>query len=195
MVSSYLLSSSLVPVLSTWLMRHKHGAQEGRGCSNDSDPSMAPIWFCRPVPLASRWIVCGGVGGAPVPLLVPRLGTEFFPRVDTGAFRIRLRAPIGTRVERTEVMTLKALDVIRHEVGPENVEISHRLCRDNPTQLSNQLDLSFYQRPARSCTASSAKAGSPIRVRDFRSDCARSFMRHCRILLFPLKPVTSSARS
>src|SRR6185503_10935546 len=57
-------------------------------------------------------------------LLVPRLGTEFFPRVDTGAFRIRLRAPIGTRVERTEVLTLRALEVIRQEVGPDNVNIS-----------------------------------------------------------------------
>ena len=36
-----------------------------------------------------------------------------------------MRAPTGTRVERTEVMALKAVDVIKKDVrGPENVDIT-----------------------------------------------------------------------
>jgi multidrug efflux pump subunit AcrB len=35
-----------------------------------------------------------------------------------------MRAPTGTRVERTEVMALKAVDVIKNDVGPENVDIT-----------------------------------------------------------------------
>ena len=31
-----------------------------------------------------------------------RLGTEIFPTVDAGQFQLRLRAPVGTRIERTE---------------------------------------------------------------------------------------------
>jgi multidrug efflux pump subunit AcrB len=55
---------------------------------------------------------------------LPRIGTEIFPTIDSGQFQLRLRAPTGTRIERTEVISLKALDVIRNVVGPENVAIT-----------------------------------------------------------------------
>src|SRR5207247_5959988 len=37
---------------------------------------------------------------------------------------VRLRAPTGTRLERTEVIALKAQEVIKDSVGPDNVEIT-----------------------------------------------------------------------
>jgi multidrug efflux pump subunit AcrB len=48
---------------------------------------------------------------------------EIFPQTDAGQFQLRLRAPTGTRIERTEVFTLKALDIVKNEVGPDNVAI------------------------------------------------------------------------
>ncbi len=62
------------------------------------------------------------IGGAA--FVVRFLGTDMFPAVDTGQFQLRLRAPTGTRVERMEEIALKALDVIRSEAGPANVDIS-----------------------------------------------------------------------
>src|SRR4029079_15418432 len=38
--------------------------------------------------------------------------------------QLRLRAPTGTRLERTELMTLKATDIIKRRVGPDNVDIT-----------------------------------------------------------------------
>jgi multidrug efflux pump subunit AcrB len=55
---------------------------------------------------------------------VPLLGREIFPRVQAGQFQIRLKAPIGTRVERTEVMTREILDEVRREAGSDNVAIT-----------------------------------------------------------------------
>jgi multidrug efflux pump subunit AcrB len=52
------------------------------------------------------------------------LGTEIFPLVDTGQLQLHLRAPAGTRIERTEQIALQTLDAIKREVGPDNVEIS-----------------------------------------------------------------------
>lgn len=74
-----------------------------------------------------RWAVAGVYLAASVVLLwllVPTLQTEFFPNVDAGQFQLRLRAPTGTRIERTEVIALQALDAIKPEVGADNVEIS-----------------------------------------------------------------------
>ena len=45
--------------------------------------------------------------GALLWLLAPRLGTEIFPAVDAGQFQLRLRAPTGTRIERTELIALQ----------------------------------------------------------------------------------------
>ena len=38
-----------------------------------------------------------------------RLGTEIFPTIDTGQFRLRIRAPAGTDIDHTEQIVLKAL--------------------------------------------------------------------------------------
>jgi multidrug efflux pump subunit AcrB len=54
----------------------------------------------------------------------PGLGTEIFPAVDAGQFQLRLRAATGTRIERTEELTLQALEGIKEAVGPDNVAIT-----------------------------------------------------------------------
>jgi multidrug efflux pump subunit AcrB len=121
MISSYLLSSTLVPVLSTWAIRSGHGDErlfdKLRGAYG---------WYLHQV-LRLRWPLVGAyLAGAAVLLYVlyPRVGAEIFPTVETPQFQLRMRAPAGTRVERTEVMTLKAMDVIKNDVGPENVDIT-----------------------------------------------------------------------
>ena len=43
---------------------------------------------------------------------------EIFPDVDAGQFQLRLRAPTGTRIERTELIALRALDVIKQRGRP-----------------------------------------------------------------------------
>ena len=52
-----------------------------------------------------------GVFGASL-LLVPELGSEFFPESDESQFTIRVRAPVGTRVEETEKLIFQMEKVI-----------------------------------------------------------------------------------
>src|SRR6185436_1685296 len=59
-----------------------------------------------------------------VVILLPRMGTEIFPEANAPVFRIRLRAPTGTRIEETERIVLGALDVIRREIGANNIGIT-----------------------------------------------------------------------
>ncbi|MBI1895511.1 MAG: efflux RND transporter permease subunit [Acidobacteria bacterium] len=123
MVSSYLLSNTLVPVLSIWLVRRPHGETE-RGFFHALRSAYSSYLTAV---MRWRWPLAGAyVAGslALIWLLFPRIGTEIFPQADTGQFQLRLRAPAGTRIERTEVLTLQALDVIRGTVGPENVQIT-----------------------------------------------------------------------
>src|SRR5262249_25499748 len=74
-----------------------------------------------------RWVLVGGylaLAGLVIVAVAPQLGREMFPSVDTGQFRVRLRAPTGTRIEKTEQLLLQALDAIKQEVGPNNVAAS-----------------------------------------------------------------------
>ncbi|HEX5047860.1 MAG TPA: efflux RND transporter permease subunit [Gammaproteobacteria bacterium] len=127
MVASYLLSSTLVPILSVWFLRgHEHGAA---GVSAGSRFARLQRRYAglaeRTVRL--RWLTVGAyvVASAIVIAAAARyVGTEIFPKVDTGQIQVRLRAPTGTRVEDTEATALRALDIIKNEAGPDNVKIT-----------------------------------------------------------------------
>jgi len=123
MVASYVLSSTLVPVFSTWLLRESH-----------EDPREGAFARLRSVysrylglVLRFRWPLVLGYLAASIGLIYvlgPRLGTEIFPKSKASILRVRLRAPSGTRVEETERIVLRALNVIQREAGADNVEIT-----------------------------------------------------------------------
>jgi multidrug efflux pump subunit AcrB len=122
MISSYVLSSTLVPVLATWLLRAGHNIEPAfherlRTAYRDRLESV----------LGLRWVVIGIYVIATVAfisIVLPRIGTEVFPAVETKQLQLRLRAPTGTRLERTELVEMKAMDVIKNLVGANNVEIT-----------------------------------------------------------------------
>src|SRR5262249_13365248 len=124
MCVSYLLSNTLVPVLSTWLLREKE-----REAHKPDFFSKVQNWYGERISQMMSfkwWILIGYVFIIAVGVLLigRRLGTDIFPTVDAGQFQLRLRAPAGTRVERTEEIALKALDAIRQEAGPDKVAIT-----------------------------------------------------------------------
>lgn len=124
MGASYLLSSSLVPVLSNWVLQSQavqahHSADErferfrGRFLS-----ALDRIMAHQKVLL-----VLYGVAAALVLFLIlPRLPREIFPSAAANQFRLRFDAPDGTRVPVTERLARQVLDVINNEAGKENVE-------------------------------------------------------------------------
>ena len=122
MIASYLLASTLVPMLSAWLVpRGKDTEGPLMEFVQDVHRRALAVLLRARVPLVAGYLV---VTLGFLALTLPRLGTEIFPEADAGQFQLRLRAATGTRIERTEVMALRALDVIRDEVGPDNVQVS-----------------------------------------------------------------------
>jgi multidrug efflux pump subunit AcrB len=139
MIASYILSSTLVPVLSVWLLRTPAPAvdrPEGNGHFGRLGRFLRWLNFDRfrrgyehllshilpyRVPLVIAYfvlcvLVVVGVGSV--------LGQDIFPRTEAGQFRLRLRAPDGTHIGRTEEITQHVLDVINEEVGEENIKLT-----------------------------------------------------------------------
>ncbi len=126
MVGSYLLSSTLVPVVSAWLLR---GHEQPRGAPADARFARFQRRYAGAAERIVRWrwpIVAAYVVASALAIgVVGRgLGTEIFPKVDTGQLQVRLRAPTGTRVDDTEQVALRALDVVADTVGRDKVEIT-----------------------------------------------------------------------
>jgi multidrug efflux pump subunit AcrB len=122
MLSSYVLSSTLVPVLSTWMVK-AHGNEDEGVFGKLRSVYTRYLRFV----LRLRWplvLAYGAAAGLLIYVLLPRMGTEIFPSTQSRQLQARMRAPTGTRMERTEVMELKAMDVIKEYVGRENIDIT-----------------------------------------------------------------------
>jgi multidrug efflux pump subunit AcrB len=140
MIASYILSSTFVPVLSTWLMKHhvahtptaEPRTKVGRWLRSIgnlltfnfyrdryAEVLGGVVWF--------RWPVIPAYFAATLLLIVffgNRLGVEIFPQIDAGEFRLRLRAADGTHIDKTEQISLAVLEHIKQKVGPQNVSIT-----------------------------------------------------------------------
>jgi multidrug efflux pump subunit AcrB len=128
MVASFLLSSSLLPVLFLWTHRksdaHRKAPQTG-WLNFDKVRSRWAAILQRLAPL--RWPVVGiyiVVVLAILGLLGPLVGKELFPNVPGHQFRLRFDAPTGTRAEDTARLVTSVLDEIQATAGPGNVDIS-----------------------------------------------------------------------
>lgn len=112
MVSSYLLSSTLVPVLSIWW----HREPKVRPVVKEARES-ALRWLFLPSLTTRHILVPAYLGGVvfAISVILPFLGTEIFPQIDAGQLQLRLRAPTGTRLEKTEQIATRVLGMIGEE--------------------------------------------------------------------------------
>jgi len=185
MIASYLLSSSLVPVFATWLMKEGHAGEEREGLFGRIrslyDRYLSAMLHFR-WPLAISYLV---VTTGLVWILLPRMGTEIFPEANAPLLRLRLRAPTGTRIEETERKVLRALEVVRQEIGPGNVEISSDFLGVVPSSYPVDLIHLFTSGPQEAIIQVAVKPDTPrgeaLRERLRKSlkqqlpDCAVSF--------------------
>ncbi len=161
MIASYLLSSSLVPVFSTWLMREAHRGEEGEGLFGRLRSSYRSYLG---VVLRLRWPLVIGYLAVSMLFLyfaVPRMGAELFPDTNSPLMRIRLKAPAGTRVEETERIVLQALDIIHREIGPNNVVITSDFTGVPPPNYPVLLIHLFTSAPSEAIIQVSVKNETP----------------------------------
>jgi multidrug efflux pump subunit AcrB len=168
MLASYLLSSTLVPVLANWLLP-EHSKPEAeplltRAYGGLQRGLLALRW---PVALVTLVFAAGAVYWTAT-RAETTLGTDVFPTVDTGFLQLRLRAPTGTRVERTELIALDVLKAIRDEAGPGNVVLTLDFTGVQPPSYPVNTIHLWTSGPHEAVLLIALRRGSRVRVEDLQ---------------------------
>jgi RND family efflux transporter MFP subunit len=186
MLASYILSSTFVPVFSTLLLRHAH-AQESKFIGRLRDGFRRALsklvqgrWVLVPLYLAGCIAIVALVG--------LRLGTEIFPLVDAGEFRLRLRAPDGTRFEKTEQLTLQVLKVIQDKVGPENIEITLAYVGTIPSTYPINTVYQWMRGPEEAMVRVALKPGSGLQIEMLKEDLRKDLAARMPELRLSFEP-------
>ncbi len=128
MLASFLLSSSLLPVMFLWTHRKSERRHKPLIAGRWDFDHFRDRWvggLKRVVRL--RWallVIYVAAAALIIAFIAPRLSTQLFPNAATTQFRLRFDAPTGTRAEDTEHLVSQVLDEIRSAAGPENLSTS-----------------------------------------------------------------------
>ncbi|MDP3069103.1 MAG: efflux RND transporter permease subunit [Opitutaceae bacterium] len=189
MIASYLLSSTLVPVLSVWFLRGH--AAEIHEASYFAKMQRAYAGLLRGL-VALRWPLAIGylvACGAIVTIFGARLGTEIFPKTDNGQFALRFRAPSGTRVDLTEAMAKRVLALINREVGgAEKVEVSIGMVGVHNSSFPVNLVHLWNGGPEEGWLAVELKPGTGIRIEPLKEKLRAVFARELPEMRFSFEP-------
>ncbi|MEO8154507.1 MAG: efflux RND transporter permease subunit [Rhizobacter sp.] len=132
MVASYFLSRTLVPTLVMLLMAKAHEQKASnnllqrtyRAFDNQFERVRRAYTLALSALLSNRRsfaLVFSGFCALSC-LLIPFLGRDFFPSVDSGQIRLHMRAPTGTRIEETARLADQVEVVIRQLVPADQLE-------------------------------------------------------------------------
>jgi multidrug efflux pump subunit AcrB len=136
MLASYFLSRTIVPTMAKYLLRSEKGHGEGVPSRNPlvrlqkrfeeafekfRHSFRGLLETClhhRAVFLIAFFVFCIGS----VVVLIPWLGQDFFPNVDSGTFKMHMRAPTGMRIEETANLCDQVEQAIRKEIPAAEVQ-------------------------------------------------------------------------
>jgi multidrug efflux pump subunit AcrB len=189
MIASYLLSSTLVPVLSVWFLRgHASHIHESSffGKLQNAYAGVARVVGALRWPVAIVYlVVCGGV----IWIIGRQLGTEIFPKADNGQFAVRLRAPSGTRVDDTEGLAKRVLQIVGREAGgADKVDVSIGLVGVHNSSFPVNLIHLWNSGPEEGWLAVQFKPGTGIRIEPFKEKLRGVFARELPDVRFSFEP-------
>ena len=137
MLASYLLSRTVVPTMAKYLLSG-HEEEATHLPANSRNPLVRlqvrfEEWVDRVRDRYHRVLerclhhrrafLIGTLGFsiASLVVIVPFLGQDFFPAVDSGQFKLHLRAPTGTRIEETARLCDLVENSIRQQIPPGDI--------------------------------------------------------------------------
>ncbi|NKI27851.1 efflux RND transporter permease subunit [Arenibacter sp. 6A1] len=128
MIASFLASQTFVPILANWMMKDKHKIVA------DTPRKRAYFekfrvnysyrmrkWSTRSLSLFLLYI---GIAGGTAALLLNVVGTDVMPVSNSGDLQMRIQAPQGSRIEKTESLVRNIIEDIKSQLPKNGISIS-----------------------------------------------------------------------
>ncbi len=201
MIASFLLAQTAVPVFANWLLRQAtHGNTEQTQAELRSDADLQGRFnkfrsrylnlLNRMIP-KNKLVVTAYLLGTMIFIGVGFvwIGTDILPHSNSGQFQLRLKAPDGTRFERTEEYTLKALDVIKNVVGANNVAISSAYVGTQPSSYGTSAIFVFTTGPHEAVLQVALREGFHPDMDDLRDKLRAAWKRSIPSVNVSFEPI------
>jgi multidrug efflux pump subunit AcrB len=137
MLASYLLSRTLVPTMARYLLLEQTEEERREQIERSRNPLVRmqarfetgfehfrEHYYCLLAAVMRRRVVFVGcfLGFCVLSFaLLPIIGQDFFPSVDSGEFKLHMRAPTGTRIEETAAICDNVEKDIRRVIPPSEL--------------------------------------------------------------------------
>lgn len=136
MIASFLASQTFVPILANWMMKNKHNKKA------DTPRKRAFFdkfrvnysyrirkWGTRSLPLFIAYIlVAGGISA----VLLTAVGMDVMPGSNNGDFQVRIQAPQGSRLEKTEKIVKEITADIKTLVPDSGINLTSAFVGTHP---------------------------------------------------------------
>ena len=192
MIASFLLSNSLVPVLSVWMLRGHTQTFEADAVREDwvdrlrarLTRSLQRVARARLVVVAVYAIVSVAIVG----IVGVRLGREIFPTGGAHQFQLRFRGPAGTKFEATERLADDVLDEINQAAGAGNVDITLGYVGVQPSAYPINTVFLWTGGSQEGVLQIALNARAGIRLADFEEELRRRFAKRFPNAQFSFEP-------
>ncbi|WP_212001912.1 efflux RND transporter permease subunit [Chitinophaga sp. HK235] len=138
MIISFLMSQTFVPVMANWIMKNNHHAHtQEKETGFDRFKNKFSLLLERlmahkkAVVAFSIVLVLAATG-----LLYQFTGKDVLPTVNSSQFQVRITAPEGTRIEKTEQKVKAVLHELDTLLGKENIAISSVYVGQHPSTFA-----------------------------------------------------------
>lgn len=124
MIASFIFSQTFVPILANWLMKIK----TKKTTRKSSFEKLKDRYLVLTEKLQRRDITVIGIYGGVVVCLVVfaffQIGTDIMPASENTDIQLRIVAPQGTRLEKTEIYMNSISELIQDEVAEDGIQIT-----------------------------------------------------------------------
>jgi multidrug efflux pump subunit AcrB len=190
MIASFLLSSSLVPVLAVWLLAARSAAgahPAGDWVDRLRGRLTRALQRLDAVPgliVAAYVVIAVAIVGA----IGLRLGREIFPSSGAHQFQLRLRAPAGTKFESTERLAVGVLDEIHAAAGAGNVDVTLGYVGVQPSSYPINTIFLWTGGSHEAVLQVALRPEAPIRLGAFEEELRQRFRKRFPEVQFSFEP-------
>ena len=189
MLSSFILSQTLVPILCNWFMKPSHKHEDNKKFDRFRDGFVGLIsgWMKR-----KRMIIAGYLLIAFAVIIGGFLyiGKDILPRVNSTQFQLRIKAPDGTRIERTEDYLLSVLDEIGEQAGgKKNIEISSAYVGLQPSSYATSNILIFNSGPHEAVLQVALSEETKVNMEKFKDELRQKIHEKMPFLKLSFEPI------